>query len=310
MMKQSQVVLLVAAVTALQPVARLQRAPVRMAASDVLASDRILIAPALATSNVAKLGEEAQAAVAAGADCLHFNVMDGLNQCVRPAWRYYLLFWQPRCSTRVLGVLARGVLGLFTRTFDFRTGHFTEKLTWGPMMVKALRAYGVEAPIDVQLTCGKEIVDVQIEEFAAAGASYITFHAEGTRNIDRSLGLVASLGCKCGVVLNPSTPTSYLENIMHKVDIILLMSNNPGFKGQTFQDSVYEKARKVRKMIDESGRPIRLEVDGGAGPKNMEQLAACGIDMFVVGRAVFHADDYGAAISELRALAEKGRANS
>ena len=178
------------------------------------------------------------------------------------------------------------------------------------MMVKALRAYGVEAPIDVQLTCGKEIVDVQIEEFAAAGASYITFHAEGTRNIDRSLGLVASLGCKCGVVLNPSTPTSYLENIMHKVDIILLMSNNPGFKGQTFQDSVYEKARKVRKMIDESGRPIRLEVDGGAGPKNMEQLAACGIDMFVVGRAVFHADDYGAAVASLRALAEKGRANS
>ena len=262
-MKQSQVVLLVAAVTALQPVARLQRAPVRMAASDVLASDRILIAPALATSNVAKLGEEAQAAVAAGADCLHFNVMDG---------------------------------------------HHTEKLTWGPMMVKALRAYGVEAPIDVQLTCGKEIVDVQIEEFAAAGASYITFHAEGTRNIDRSLGLIASLGCKCGVVLNPSTPTSYLENIMHKVDIILLMSNNPGFKGQTFQDSVYEKARKVRRMIDESGRPIRLEVDGGAGLKNIEQLAACGIDMFVVGRAVFHADDHGTAVAELRALAEKGRA--
>ena len=121
MMKQSQVVLLVAAVTALQPVARLQRAPVRMAASDVLASDRILIAPALATSNVAKLGEEAQAAVAAGADCLHFNVMDGtssaeINQCVRP------IFWQPRCSTRVLGVLAQGVFGLFTRTFDFRTG--------------------------------------------------------------------------------------------------------------------------------------------------------------------------------------------
>ena len=175
-------------------------------------------------------------------------------------------------------------------------------------MVKALRAYGVEAPIDVQLTCGKEIVDVQIEEFAAAGASYITFHAEGTRNIDRSLGLIASLGCKCGVVLNPSTPTSYLENIMHKVDIILLMSNNPGFKGQVFQDSVYEKARKVRKMIDESGRPIRLEVDGGAGLKNIEQLAACGIDMFVVGRAVFHADDYGTAVAELRALAEKGRA--
>ena len=309
MMKQSQVVLLVAAVTALQPVARLQRAPVRMTASDILTSDRILIAPALATSNVAKLGEEAQAAVAAGADCLHFNVMDGtssaeINQCVRP------IFWQPRCSTRVLGVLARGVLGLFTRTFDFHTGHFTEKLTWGPMMVKALRAYGVEAPIDVQLTCGKEIVDVQIEEFAAAGASYITFHAEGTRNIDRSLGLVASLGCKCGVVLNPSTPTSYLENIMHKVDIILLMSNNPGFKGQTFQDSVYEKARKVRRMIDESGRPIRLEVDGGAGLKNIEQLAACGIDMFVVGRAVFHADDYKTAVETLRALAEKGRANS
>ena len=285
MMKQSQVVLLVAAVTALQPVARLQRAPVRMTASDILTSDRILIAPALATSNVAKLGVEAQAAVAAGADCLHFNVMDG----------------QVRRRSRP---------GRPDALIDFRTGHFTEKLTWGPMMVKALRAYGVEAPIDVQLTCGKEIVDVQIEEFAAAGASYITFHAEDTRNIDRSLGLVASLGCKCGVVLNPSTPTSYLENIMHKVDIILLMSNNPGFKGQTFQDSVYEKARRVRKMIDESGRPIRLEVDGGAGPKNMEQLAACGIDMFVVGRAVFHADDYGAAVASLRALAEKGRANS
>lgn len=232
-------------------------------AADVLAGDRMLISPALATSNVAKLGEEAQAVVAAGADCLHFNVMDG---------------------------------------------HFTEKLTWGPMMVKALRAYGVEAPIDVQLTCSKDIVDVQIEEFAAAGASYITFHAEGSKNIDRSLGLISSLGCKCGVVLNPSTPTSYLENIMHKVDIILLMSNNPGFKNQKFQESVYDKARKVRTMIDASGRNIRLEVDGGCGMKNIEQLASCGIDMFVVGRAVFHADDYSEAVSELRALAEKGKA--
>ena len=239
-------------------------AAIQTAADAVLAQKKMLLSPALATSNVAKLGEEAAAATAAGADCLHFNVMDG---------------------------------------------HFTEKLTWGPMMVKALRAYGIEAPIDVQLTATADIVDVQIEEFAAAGANYITFHAEGSRNIDRSLGLISSLGLKCGVVLNPSTPTSYLENIMAKVDIILLMSNNPGFKNQKFQEGVYEKAKKVRAMIDASGRDIRLEVDGGAGLKNIEKLASCGIDMFVVGRGVFHADDYGAAVTELKALAEKGAAS-
>ena len=134
-------------------------AAIQTAADAVLAQKKMLLSPALATSNVAKLGEEAAAATAAGADCLHFNVMDG---------------------------------------------HVTEKLTWGPMMVKALRAYGIEAPIDVQLTASADIVDVQIEEFAAAGANYITFHAEGSRNIDRSLGLISSLGLKCGVVLNPS----------------------------------------------------------------------------------------------------------
>ena len=231
-------------------------------ADTVLGSDRLLISPALATSNVAMLGAEVERAVAAGADAIHVNVMDG---------------------------------------------HFTEKMTLGPMFVKALRAHGIDAPLDVQLTCDG-IVDTQIIEFAAAGANYITFHAEGSRNIDRSLSLIKELGLKCGLVLNPSTPVSYLENVMSKVDIILLMSNNPGFKNQKFNDIVYEKAKRVSRLIKELGRKIRLEVDGGCGTKNIAKLASCGVDMFVVGRGVFHAEDYQAAIMELRGLAEQGAA--
>lgn len=237
---------------------------VQARADAVLESDGVLIAPALATSNVAMLGPEVERAVAAGADVVHVNVMDG---------------------------------------------HFTEKMTLGPMFVKALRSYGITAPLDVQLTC-LDIVDTQIQEFAAAGANYVTFHAEGSRNVDRSLGLIKDLGLKCGLVLNPSTPTSVLENVMGKVDIILLMSNNPGFKNQKFNDIVYEKAVKVSAMIKESGRKIRLEVDGGCGAKNIEALAQCGVDMFVVGRGVFHAEDYKEAITELRRLAEQGRTQS
>lgn len=170
-------------------------ASIQADAASVLAADKLLIAPALATSNVAMLGAEAERAMDAGADAIHINVMDG---------------------------------------------HFTEKLTWGPMFVKALRAHGITAPLDVQLTC-LDIVDTQIEEFAAAGANYITFHAEGSKNVDRSLALIKEKGLCCGLVLNPSTPTSVLENVMGKVDIILLMSNNPGFKNQKFNDVVYGK---------------------------------------------------------------------
>ena len=176
------------------------------------------------------------------------------------------------------------------------------------MFAKALRAYGITAPLDVQRTA-TGVVDELIREFADAGASFITIHPEGTPHIDRSLGLIKSLGCKCGVVLNPGTPTSVLEAVMDKVDIILLMSINPGFKGEKFNEATYDKAERVSQLIKASGRRIRLEIDGGCGVKNIEKLAACGIDMFVVGRGVFHADDYGAAVTELKALAEKGAAS-
>jgi len=247
-----------------------RRATVRAAADDVqaaadaaLAADGVMICPAMATSDVARMGEEVAAAVAAGADAIHVNVMDG---------------------------------------------HFTRKMTLGPMFVKALRSYGITAPLDVQLTA-VDVVDTLIEEFAAVGANYITFHPEGSHHVDRSLGLIKSKGLKCGLVLNPATPTTVLENVMDKVDIILLMSINPGFPGEKFNEGVYAKAEKVRAMIDASGRDIRLEIDGGAGVKNIERLASAGIDMFVVGRGVFHADDYSAAIRELRSLAESGRAS-
>ena len=233
-------------------------------ANRVLEKEGVLIAPALATSNVAMLGAEVENAVSAGADCIHINVMDG---------------------------------------------HFVPKMTLGPMFVKALRSYGIKAPLDVQLTA-VDIVDTLIEEFAAVGANYITFHAEGSHHNDRSLSLIKSKGLKCGLVLNPSTPTSVLENVMDKVDIILLMSINPGFKGEKFNEAVYLKAQKVSSMIKESGRKIRLEIDGGANVKNIQKLAECGVDMFVVGRGVFHAENYADAITELRCLAEKGAALS
>lgn len=243
-------------------VARASVEDVQAAADEAWARDGVMICPALATSDVARLGEEVAAAVAGGADAIHVNVMDG---------------------------------------------HFTRKMTLGPMFVKALRAYGITAPLDVQLTA-TDVVDTLVEEFAAVGANYITFHPEGSYHVDRTLGLIKSKGLKCGLVLNPATPTTVLENVMDKVDIILLMSINPGFPGEKFNEGVYEKAKKCRALIAESGRDIRLQIDGGAGLKNIKQLAEAGIDMFVVGRGVFHADDYASAITELRSLAEEGRA--
>lgn len=261
--------LLVASSTALQaPRVAPRLRPLRATAEEiqknadgVLEGGGVLICPALATSNVARLGAEVAAVDAAGADAIHVNVMDG---------------------------------------------HFTRKMTLGPMFVKALRADGITAPLDVQLTAC-DVVDTLVEDFAAAGANIITFHPEGSYHVDRTLNLIKSLGCKCGVALNPGTPVSLLEPILGKVDLILLMSINPGFPGESFNDNVYDKARAVRAMIDASDRKIRLQVDGGAGLKNIKQLAEAGIDAFVVGRGVFHADDYTAAISDLRSLAEAGR---
>mmetsp|Transcript_31359 Transcript_31359/g.43657 ORF Transcript_31359/g.43657 Transcript_31359/m.43657 type:complete len:193 (+) Transcript_31359:65-643(+) len=182
-------------------------------------------------------------------------------------------------------------------------GHFTEKLTFGPMFIKALRKYGITAPIDVHIMAD-DIVDHLIQEFADAGANYITFHPEGVKHVDRSLSLVKANGLKCGLVINPGTPLSVLDHVMDKVDIILLMSVNPGFKDQGFQDITYKKARDIKKRIDQSGRKIRLEVDGRVGNKNIFALAQSGIDMFVVGGSIFKSDDYGKVISELRGMAQ------
>mmetsp|Transcript_9984 Transcript_9984/g.18168 ORF Transcript_9984/g.18168 Transcript_9984/m.18168 type:complete len:335 (-) Transcript_9984:168-1172(-) len=229
-------------------------------ADQVLESNKILIAPAMATSDCANFGPEIDKAMAGGADVIHVNIMDA---------------------------------------------HFTKKMTFGPMFIKSLRKYGITAPFDVQLTA-TDIVDHLISEFADAGANYITFHPEGSLHVDRSLSLIKEKGLKCGLVLDPSTPVSVLEYVMDKVDIILLMSINPGFPNQKFQESIFEKAKTVSAMIKDSGRKIRLEIDGGVGVGTIKKLSECGVDMFVVGRGVFHADDYGEAIKNLRSLAEEG----
>eukprot|EP00468_Gymnochlora_sp_CCMP2014_P000796 CAMPEP_0167742818 /NCGR_PEP_ID=MMETSP0110_2-20121227/1654_1 /TAXON_ID=629695 /ORGANISM="Gymnochlora sp., Strain CCMP2014" /LENGTH=265 /DNA_ID=CAMNT_0007627085 /DNA_START=449 /DNA_END=1246 /DNA_ORIENTATION=+ len=244
--------------------AKMDKEAIQKHADEVLESDKILIAPAIQTANLAMLGPEIDAAMKGGADVVHCDIMDG---------------------------------------------HFTEKLTFGPMFVKGLRKYGITAPIDVHLMADG-IVDHLVKEFADAGANYITFHPEGTKHIDRSLSMIKDHGLKCGIVINPGTPLSYLDSVMDKVDMILLMSVNPGFKNQKFQDITYKKAREIKKMINATGRKIRLEVDGRVGEKNIEKLTEAGIDMFVVGGSIFNADDYGVAISNLRKLAESAVSKS
>ncbi len=211
------------------------------------------IAPSILSADFARLGEEVDNVLAAGADVVHFDVMDN---------------------------------------------HYVPNLTIGPLVCDALRKHGITAPIDVHLMI--EPVDRIIPDFAKAGASYITFHPEASGHIDRSLQLVKDEGCKCGLVFNPATSLDYLEYAMDKVDMILLMSVNPGFGGQSFIPYVVEKIKQVRKLIDDSGRNIRLEVDGGVKADNIAACAAAGADTFVAGSAIFGASDYKTVIDQMR----------
>ncbi|MPW30075.1 ribulose-phosphate 3-epimerase [Agarivorans sp. B2Z047] len=217
-------------------------------------SKPFLIAPSILAADFARLGEEVDNVLAAGADVVHFDVMDN---------------------------------------------HYVPNLTVGPMVCKALRDYGITAPIDVHLMV--KPVDAIIPEFAKAGASMITFHAEASEHIDRSLQLIKEHGCKAGLVLNPATPLHCLDYVMDKLDMILLMSVNPGFGGQKFIPNTLDKLRAVRKKIDESGYDIRLEIDGGVTPDNIAEVAQAGADMFVAGSAIFNQPDYKAVIDKMRA---------
>ena len=213
-----------------------------------------LIAPSILSADFARLGEEVDNVLKAGADIVHFDVMDN---------------------------------------------HFVPNLTIGPLVCEALRKHGVTAPIDVHLMVNP--VDRIIPDFAKAGASYITFHPEASLHIDRSLQMIKDLGCKAGLVFNPGTPLHYLDHVMDKLDMILLMSVNPGFGGQSFIPSALNKLREVRKRIDESGFDIRLEVDGGVNTANIREIKAAGADTFVAGSAIFGKPDYKAVIDEMRA---------
>ena len=182
--------------------------------------------------------------------------------------------------------------------FDVMDNHYVPNLTIGPMVCKALRNHGVTAPIDVHLMVSP--VDRMIAEFLEAGASYITFHPEASDHIDRSLQMIKDAGCKAGLVFNPATPLHYLDHVMDKMDMILLMSVNPGFGGQKFIPGTLSKLAQVRKRIDDSGLDIRLEVDGGVGVKNIREIAAAGADTFVAGSAIFGAESYKQVIDDMR----------
>ncbi|MEZ8743648.1 ribulose-phosphate 3-epimerase [Vibrio sp. 10N.261.49.A5] len=182
--------------------------------------------------------------------------------------------------------------------FDVMDNHYVPNLTFGAPICKALRDYGITAPIDVHLMV--KPVDSIVPEFAKAGASMITFHVEASEHVDRTLQLIKEHGCKAGVVLNPATPLSCLDYILDKVDMILLMSVNPGFGGQSFIPHTLDKLRAVRKLIDESGRDIRLEIDGGVKVDNIREIAEAGADMFVAGSAIFNQPDYKEVIDEMR----------
>lgn len=213
-----------------------------------------IISPSILSADFARLGEEVDAVLRAGADWIHFDVMDN---------------------------------------------HYVPNLTIGPMVCQALRKHGVTAPIDVHLMV--EPVDRLIPDFAEAGASIISFHPEASRHVHRSIQLIKSHGCKAGLVLNPATPVDILDWVLDDLDLVLVMSVNPGFGGQAFIPSALDKLRAIRARIDASGRPIRLEIDGGVKPDNIAAIAAAGADTFVAGSAIFNAPDYAEVIAQMRA---------
>ncbi len=213
-----------------------------------------IIAPSILSADFARLGKEVDTVLAAGADWVHFDVMDN---------------------------------------------HYVPNLTIGPMVCQALRRHGVTAPIDVHLMV--EPVDRIVPDFAEAGASLISFHPEASRHVHRTIQLIKAHGCKAGLVLNPATPVEVLDWVLEDLDLVLLMSVNPGFGGQAFIPSTLEKLRAVRAMIDKLGKPVILEVDGGVKADNIGQIAAAGADAFVAGSAIFNAPDYAQVIAQMRA---------
>ncbi len=212
-----------------------------------------VIAPSILSANFATLGEEVDSVIAAGADWIHFDVMDN---------------------------------------------HYVPNLTIGPLVCEALRKHGITAPIDVHLMV--KPVDRIVPDFAKAGASLISFHPEASEHIDRTIGLIHECGCKAGLVFNPATPLDYLDYVLDKLDLVLIMSVNPGFGGQSFIPTALEKLRQARELIDRSGRSIRLEVDGGVKVDNIADIANAGADTFVAGSAIFGQKDYHAVIADMR----------
>jgi ribulose-phosphate 3-epimerase len=217
------------------------------------------IAPSILSANFARLGEEVQSVLAAGADLIHFDVMDN---------------------------------------------HYVPNLTIGPLVCEALRKHGVTAPIDVHLMV--KPVDRIVPDFAQAGATWITFHPEASEHVDRTIELIREHGCKPGLVFNPATPLDWLDHTLHKIDMVLIMSVNPGFGGQKFIPAALDKLRLARERIRASGREIRLEIDGGVKADNIEAIARAGADTFVAGSAIFGAKDYAATIAAMREGIRKG----